>query len=142
VTFDPHGRPAELLDSGGGTLDLSVTGERLRANLGDAERWLYEVLAALALADPGDLGVEDSQGNRATFAQAVCIGGAGEVQAFRVAELSMSFQAPQAATAPAWGAVPATPGTYAGTDTLLDYAAGGVAIGPHPAGMRIEMSRQ
>jgi hypothetical protein len=142
ITLDPHGRPAEVLDSGGGSFALALTGERLRANLGDAERWIYEVLAALATLEPGTLGLEDSQGNRATFAQAVCIGGAGEVQAFRVAELSMSWLAPQAATAPPWGAVPATPGTYAGTDTLLDYAAGGVTVGNHPAGMRIEMSRQ
>ncbi|MHC4592651.1 MAG: hypothetical protein ACYS8L_08160, partial [Planctomycetota bacterium] len=37
--------------------------------------------------------------------------------------------------------IPAAPGTYAGTDTLQDYAVGGVQIGTHPAGMRIEMTR-
>jgi hypothetical protein len=141
VILEAHDRPAEVLDSGGGMMGVQVTGQRLRANLGDAERYIYELLVSLALAEPGDLGLEDSQGNRSTFGEAVCVGAAGEVQAFRFAEAQMEFLSPEKATEPAWGAVPAAPATYGGTDTLQDYSAGGVQIGTHPVGMRIEMLR-
>ena len=37
--------------------------------------------------------------------------------------------------------MPSAPGTYAGTSSAWNYAAGGVALGTHPVGMRIEMQR-
>ena len=142
VALEAAGRPSVVLDDGGGMMALAVTGQRLRANLGDAERYIYEMLAALAGSAAGELGCEDQLGNRATFSQAVCTGGSGEVQAFRFADLRLEFLSPEKQTEPGWGAIPATPATYGGTVTLLDYAAGGVALGTHPAGMRIEMARQ
>ena len=142
VRLDPHGRTAVVLDSGGGILSLQVTGQRLRANLGDAERYIYEMLAALASSAPGTLGIEDQLGRRATFAQAVCMSGAGTVHAFTFANLEFAFTTPEKASEPAWGAVPAAPGTYVGTSTLQNYSAGGVLLGTHPEGMRIEMTRE
>lgn len=146
VLLTAHDIPAAVLDSGGGMVSLDVTGQALRANLGDAERWAYELLVALAGSGPGNLGIEDQLGNRATWAQAVCTGGAARVHAFAFADVEMEFEAPAAAGSPAWQAVPALPGTYVGTDTLLDYRvrdAGGaeVVLGQHAEGMRIEMSR-
>jgi hypothetical protein len=141
IILDPHGQAATVHDSGGGVISLDVTGQRLRENLGDAERYAYDLFVALALTDPGDLGVEDQLGHQATFAQAVCTGAAAEVQAFRMADMRFEFLSPEKAAEPAWGAIPAAPGTYPGTDTLLDYAAGGVGLGTHPAGMGIEMAR-
>jgi len=141
VLLDPHAQPASVHDSGGGMIALDVTGQRVRANLGDAERYVYELFAALAESAPGALGTEDQLGNRATFAQAVCTGGAGDVQAFRFADMRFEFLTPEKLAEPAWQAPPSAPGTYPGTDTLLDYAAGGVTIGTHPASMRIEMAR-
>ena len=142
VILDTHCAPASVMDSGGGTLALEVTGQRVRANLGDAERWAYELLLALAASESGTLGVEDERGNRATFADAVCVGASAEFHAYRMAEISFDFAAPERSAQPAWGAVPATPGTYGGTSTQQNYAAGGVALGDHPASMRIEMVRE
>ena len=141
LILDPHGQAAAVHDSGGGMISLDVTGQRLRENLGDAERYAYDLFVALALTDPGDLGVEDQLGHRATFAQAVCTGAAADVQAFRFADMRFEFLTPEKAAEPAWLAIPAAPATYPGTDTLLDYAAGGVALGTHPQGMSIEMAR-
>jgi hypothetical protein len=120
---------------------VPVTGQRLRANLGDAERYIYELLLALAGSTAGTLGVEDAVANRATFGQAVCIGASGLVQGFRFADMRLDFMTPEKSAEPAWGAIPATPGTYGGTSTAVDYAAGGIALGVG-AGMRIEMARQ
>ena len=146
LILDPHGQAATVHDSGGGMISLDVTGQRLRENLGDAERYAYDLFLALAGTDPGDLGVEDQLGHRATFAQAVCTGAAADVQAFRMADMRFEFLTPEKAAEPAWLAIPAAPATYPGTDTLLDYGVrgadgGGVALGTHPAGMGIEMAR-
>jgi len=148
LTLDVAGQPSKTFDDGGGILTLQVTGQRLRANLGDAERWIYELLAALAASSPGDLGCEDQRGHRATFAQAVCTGGSGVVQGFRFAELRLDFLTPEKGTEPVIGSVPPSPPTYGGTSTALNYSvsradgAGGVALGEFPASMRIEMGRQ
>jgi len=142
LALNAAGLSSVLLDEGGGSVTLSVTGQRLRANLGDAERWMYEVCRVLATSGPGALGFEDQLGNRATFGQAVCIRAAGVVQAWTFADMSFHFLVPEKVTEPAWASVPEAPGTYAGTDTLIDYAAGGVPIGTNPAAMAIEMLRQ
>lgn len=142
VFLEPHSAPATVLDSGGGVLELTVTGQRLRANLGDAERYAYEHFHSLATSDPGDLGVEDNLGNRAVFGDSVCIGAVAEIQAFRFVEMRTDWQSPSKSAEPAWGAIPAAPATYPGTDTLQDYRAGGVQLGTFPVGMRIEMSRR
>jgi len=141
VRREPHASVASVMSSGGGVLELAVTGQRDRANLGDAERWLYERLRALAFTGPGELGCEDHLGNRATFAQCVCTGAAGAVQAFRFAELQAEFLCPEASSAPAWGSVPAAPGFYAGSVWEQQYEAGGVALGHHAEGLRMEMQR-
>ena len=141
VRREPHASVASVMSSGGGVLELAVTGQRDRANLGDAERWLYERLRALAFTGPGELGCEDHLGNRATFAQCVCTGAAGEVHAFRFAELQAEFLCPEASSAPAWGSVPAAPGFYAGSVWEQQYEAGGVALGHHAEGLRMEMQR-
>lgn len=141
VVLVPHDRAATLLDSGGGTVRLEVTGQRLRANLGDAERYAVELFVALAGSGPGNIGVEDQLGNRAAFAQAVCTGASAEVQAWRFVDMRFDFQMPEKAAEPAWAAIQAAPAIYAGTSTLVNYAAGGIALGTHPAGMRIEMTR-
>ena len=148
VVLEPHGRAARVLDSGGGIVQMAVTGQELRANLGDAERYIYEHFHALAASAPGTLGVEDNLSNRATAGQAVCIGASGAVHAFRFADMRFEFYAPAKAAEPAWGSVPAAPATYAGTGTLQDYgvsggdAGGGVTLGTAPASMRIDMVRQ
>ncbi len=142
VVLEPHGRVARVLDSGGGIIEMAVTGQELRANLGDAERYIYEHFHALAASAPGTLGVEDNLGNRATAGQAVCIGASGAVHAFRFADMRFEFYAPAKAAEPAWDSVPAAPATYAGTGTLQNYAAGGVTLGTAPASMRIDMVRQ
>jgi hypothetical protein len=147
-SLDVAGRPSTVLDDGGGMLTLQVTGQRLRANLGDAEKYIYDLLVSLAGSTPGVLGCEDQLGHRAAFSQAVCIAGSGEVQAFKFADLRLEVLSPEKQAEPAWGAIPAAPGTYPGTSTLLDYSvsgadgAGGIALGTHPSGMRIEMARQ
>jgi hypothetical protein len=143
VSMALPGAGAVLLPSGGGMLDLEVTGQRLHDNLGDAERYTYELLLALADSDPGELGVEDSRGEQATFDQAVCLGGVAEVHAFTFVDMRLDFVAPQAdaASEPAWGSIPATPATYGGTSTAQNYQAGGVALGDHAVAMRIEMMR-
>lgn len=142
VTAEPHGRAAQVMDSGGGTTGLGVQGQRLRDNLGDAERYVYEHLHALATAAAGTVGAEDSWGRRVTAGQSVCIAAAGRVHAFRFADVRYDFAAPSAPSPPAWQAPPAAAGTYSGTSTLQDYAAGGVTVGTHPEGMEIEMVRQ
>ena len=142
LRLDPHDAPGVVHGSGGGIIELQVTGQRARANLGDAERWLYERLLALACTEPGELGCEDDLGNRATFGQCVCTGAAGDVHAFRFAELTAEFLCPEKSGEPAWAAVPDAPATYAGTVWEQQYAAGGVALGHHAEGMRIEMQRQ
>jgi hypothetical protein len=141
VTLTTPGAGATLLPSGGGMLDLEVTAQRLRDNLGDAERYAYELLNALADSDPGELGVEDSRAERATFDNAVCLGGVAEVHAFKFVDMRLDFAAPQSDTEPVWGSVPATPATYGGTSTAQNYQAGGVALGDHAVSMRIEMMR-
>jgi len=140
VTLDPHDQAAAVHDSGGGVLELDVTAQRVRDNLGDAERYAYEILRALALSDPGDLGFEDNRGHRHVFGDSVCVGGRAEVEAFRFVDMSLDFESPEKSSEPAWGAVPATPGIYAGTATLQDYAAGGISLGIGGR-MRIEAIR-
>ena len=140
VVLEPHDDPAVVLDSGGGAFDLEVTGQRVRDNLGDAERYIYELLLALATSEPGDLAHENNRGYRSVFGDSVCVSGEGEVRAFSFADMKLDFRCPEKSSEPAWGAVPATPGTYAGTATLQDYAAGGINLGTGGE-MRIEMYR-
>ncbi len=142
VTLDPIGRVARVLDSGGGALELAVTGQALRANLGDAERYIYEHLRALAASAPGELGAQDHLARQVTAGQAVCVAAAGEVHAFRFADVRYEFAAPSTSSGPAWSSVPSAPGTYAGTSTAQDYAIGSVALGTHRSSMRIEMQRR
>ncbi len=138
----PHGAPARLHGAGGGVQALRVTGQRLRANLGDAERYLLELFRALALSGPGTVGVEDEAGRRATFGGCLCVAATGEVRTLRFAEIALTFACPERAEQPAWDGVPATPASYPGTGTLQDYAAGGVPLGHHPTALRIEMRRE
>jgi hypothetical protein len=140
LRLTPAGIAALVLDDGGGILELDVTAQRLRANLGDAERYVYELLVALAGSAAGTFAYEDNLGFRAAFGQAVCTGGAGDVQGLCFADMRLDFATPEKAAEPAWGALPAPPGTYPGTATLQDYAAGGVPLGTG-VGMRIEMAR-
>lgn len=141
VILSPHSAPASVMDSGGGILELAVTGQRMRANLGDAERYIYEQFHALATSDPGILGVEDNLDNRATFGESACIAAAGKVEAFEFADMQFTFLSPSKSAEPAWGAIPAAPATYGGTATQQVYVAGGVTLGLG-VGMRIEMFRR
>jgi len=136
-----HGVPAEPLGNGGGVLALSVTGQCLRENLGDAERYIVALLRTLAETGPGTLGVEDNLGRRTTFAGAVCVGAVGEVRAYRFVEVRYDFECPQAAASPPWGAVPPAPPSWPGTTTAQDYTAGGVPLGIGGS-MRVEMVRR
>ena len=140
LILEPHDDSASVLASGGGVLGLEVTAQRVRSNLGDAERYVYEHLHSLATSDPGDLGHEDNRGHRSVFGDSVCVSAVGEVRACRFADVSLDFVSAEKSSEPAWGSVPAAPATYAGTSTLQDYAAGGVNLGVGGL-MRIEMHR-
>jgi hypothetical protein len=137
----PPGRPGVVLDGGGGVVELTVTGQCLRHNLGDAERYAYGLFRALALSGAGDLGVEDELGSRAVFGDCLCTEATAEIRALRFVEMEFKFVRPEQASQPGWLSVPAAPGEYPGTDSLQDYAAGGAAIGAHPLLTRIEMTR-
>jgi len=140
VALMPYAEPGVVLASGGGVLELKATGQRLRSNLGDAERYVYEMLAALATSTAGDLAFEDNRGHRHVFGDAVCVGGSGQVRAFRFADLKLDFACPEKSSEPAWGSVPAAPAAYPGTTNAQDYRAGGVDLGEGGV-MRIEMQR-
>ena len=140
VVLEPHDAAAVVLDSGGGMLDIEVTGQRVRDNLGDAEAYIYNLFLALATSEPGYLGCEDNRGYRYVFRDAVCVSARGEVQAFKMADMDLRFACAESPELPAWGAVPASPATYPGTSTLQDYAMGGRSLGTGGS-MRIEMSR-
>ena len=117
VVLTPGNRTAAVLDSGGGMLNVEVTAQRLRANLGDAERYIYELFADLAASGPGDLGVEDNRGSRHVFGDSICIGAMGEVKAFRFADMRLTFLSPEKSSEPAWGSIPTSPPPYAGGST-------------------------
>jgi len=138
----PHGGPAHLHDSGGGSLELTVTGQRVRSNLGDAEWYAHVRLSALARSDPGTLACEDNRGNWMAYDHAVCIGGQATVQSFRFVTMDLDFLAPQKSGDAGHAAAPAAPATYPGRTGHLDYEADGIAIGHHPVGLTIEMARQ
>lgn len=140
IVLSPHDGPAMIHDVGGGVQDIRLTGQRLRANLGDAERWAWEVLTSLAASGPGELGVEDERGMRSTWSDAVCVEARASVRAFRFVTLECRFRAPESPSSPAWAGAPAEPGTYSGTATSQDYAAGGVELGIGGT-MRLEMER-
>jgi len=140
LRLKPYDRAATVLDSGGGVLEMKVTGQRLRANLGDGERYIYETLYALATSSPGDLAFEDNRAHRHVFGDSVCIGGSGQVLAFRFADMRLDFACPEKSSEPAFGAVPAAPAAYPGTTNAQDYTAGGVDLGQAGV-MRIEMQR-
>ncbi len=142
VVLAPHAHAATVLDSGGGVLSLRVTAQRVRASLGDAERYIFDLFHALACSDPGTLAFQDNLGNPAAIADSVCVAAVGQVSAFRFADVALDFMAPEQSAEPEWGSVPGTPPQYGGTSTQQDYSAGGVAIGTHPVQMRIEMTRQ
>ena len=140
VILELHDDPASVLASGGGALELDVRAQRVRDNLGDAERYIYEYLHSLATSDPGDLGHEDNRGHHSVFGDSVCVGAEGVVSANQFADMRLAFESPEKSSEPAWGSVPAAPATYAGTSTLQDYAAGGVNLGVGGL-MGIEMQR-
>ncbi len=140
VVREPYGLPARVMDGGGGGLDMEVTGQRVRENLGDAERYIYELFRALAASGPGELGVEDNRIFRQVFGDSVCVGATGEVKAFKFADMRFSFLSPEKSSEPGWGTIPSQPSPYAGTSTAQDYAAGGVTLGIGVA-MRIELVR-
>ncbi|MCK4284469.1 MAG: hypothetical protein KAX44_09150, partial [Candidatus Brocadiae bacterium] len=106
LRLTPHGESAAILDSGGGVIELRLTGQRLRANLGDAERYIYEHLRALARRGPGTVGFEDNRGQRTTFGGSVCVGAIGEVHGFRFADVQMEFLSPEKSVEPWPAAVP------------------------------------
>jgi hypothetical protein len=135
-----HGRPARVHELGGGTERIRITAGRLRANLGDAERYAHDLLAALAVSGPGQLGVEDRRGQRHTWAGAVCVEASAAVRAFRFVELDCLFRAPESPSSPDWAGAPAPPDTYPKRSTAQDYAAGGVDLGIGGT-MCIEMER-
>ncbi len=141
LLLEPAGRGGRLLENGGGVLALTVTGRRLRANLGDAERYLHELLCALAVSGSGTLGVEDALGRRSTFGNAVCTAARGVVHGRRYVEVECEFACAESEVAPGWSTPPATPDTYPGTCTEQQYVAGGVALGTG-AGMRVQMRRR
>lgn len=116
-------------DSGGGVLEWELQSMRVRDNLGDAERWAYEVLSALIQAEPGEVGWEDGRGGRSVRSDALLVSGEATVSAYRVAELSLDWQAAQQSSTPSWSGAPAAPGTYAYTHTDQDYVAGGESLG-------------
>jgi len=142
VTLTPHDAPAVLMESGGGVLEMTVTGQRLRANLGDAERYIYEMLAALATTDPGDLAFQDGRSFSSVYEDSVCVGGEGGVEGYAFAHVETDWLCPETSAAGegAWAGAPAAPATYAGTSTLQDYQAGGIALGDGGS-MRIELQR-
>jgi len=140
VEIAPAGRAARVLDLGGGVLRVCVTAQRLRDNMGDAERWIYDRVHALAESAPGSLACEDNQGRRAVFAQSVCVWAVGRVRGFRFCDLHLEFLGPESEPEPEWGALPEPPEVYADTTTAQDYAAGGVTLGVGGE-MRIEMTR-
>ncbi len=141
VVLAPHAHAATVLDSGGGVLSLRVTAQRVRASLGDAERYIFNLFHALACSGPGTLAFQDNLGNPAAIADSVCVAAIGRVSAFRFADIALDFVAPEQSAEPEWGSVPGTPPEYGGTSTQQDYSAGGVAIGTDPVQMRIEMTR-
>jgi len=140
VILEPQGIPASVLDSGGGIQQIDLTAQAVRENLGDAERYIYEVFHALATSAPGDLGFEDYRGYRHVFANAVCVRASGEVKAFKFVEMRLHFDAPEVLSGPAWGIVPGSPPPYAGSSTSQVYKAGGVTL-YLGVSMRIEMHR-
>jgi hypothetical protein len=141
LLLTPLCAPALALANGGGVLRLTVTGQALRQNLGDAERYAVELLRALATSGAGALGVEDGAGRRAVFASSVCTGAAAELRALRFAEISFDFACPEAPDDAGWAAMPDAPAVYEGTTSAQDYAAGGVPLGVGGT-MRIEMERR
>lgn len=138
---EPHSRPARMLPSGGGVLEVELTGQRLRENLGDAERYVYEHLHALATSGPGRLGAEDNRGKRHVFADAVCVSAHAEVRAYRFADVRYVFHCPESTAEPAWTSVPDPPPVYSGTSTAQDYTAGGATLATG-VGMRLQMERE
>lgn len=142
IVLGPHDEDAEILPSGGGIYEVEVRGQRLRHNLGDAERYVYGLFRQLARSGPGDLGAEDVTGRQVTFGDAVCVQADAEVHAFTFVDMRFVFLAAEQSSAPAWGAIPSTPALYAGTSTAQDYAAGGITVGDAPYGLRIEMTRR
>jgi hypothetical protein len=140
LRLEAHDVPAELLDSGGGVLSLSVRAQRDRYNLGDAEKYAYNRLHQLALLGPGTLAFQDSRGYQHTFGDAFCVGGSATIYGLRFADMRLDFQCPEKLTEPAWSGAPGAPGLYAGTTTAQDYAAGGIPLGVGGT-MEIEMMR-
>jgi hypothetical protein len=134
---------------GGGAPAWSFGGERklvlqthcLRANRGDAERYAWERLRALATAGPATLGVEDEFGRRSTWRDCVCASAVARVHGERLAVIEYRFAAPETTATPAWQGPPDPPATYPQTATLQDYSAG-VPLGDHATGLRMHLSRR
>jgi hypothetical protein len=141
----PGPRAARFLAAGGGVCELQLTAGRLRANLGDAECYAYNLLESLAASGAGELALEDERGRRQVFGQAVCVGGSARVRALRYVQIQAEFLCPERESQPSWAAIPSPPATYPGTSTAQDYAIQQGGAEPIPLGlggaMAMEMAR-
>lgn len=142
-------RPAAVHGAGGGEQDIRLETGRERENLGDAEKYAYELFTSLATSEHGTLGVRDWRSSdelhEHVWADAICIEASATIEAHKWVSMSLRFLAPQKApaatttTSGAWPA-PSPPGTYPGTSTSQDYSAGGIDLGVGGS-LRIEMVR-
>lgn len=123
------GQSAHVHAKGGGILRLEVTAQRLRENLGDAERWIYSRLASLLTAGPGLLAYEDAHGQAHAYDGCVLLGADAQVEAYRWATMTLDMACPETDAAATPGSMPPAPGAYSGTSTAQDYAAGGQDLG-------------
>ncbi len=121
--------PTRWHPQGGGVINLEVTAQRQRDNLGDAEWWAYSRLRDLVLADKGTLAVSDALGNEHAFGDAVMASAEARVDAYELATLTLDMQCGESSSDAAYGTPPSEPATRAGTSTSQDYTAGGVSLG-------------
>lgn len=123
------GHPTRWHAQDGGVMQLEVTAQRQRSNLGDAEWWAYSRLRELVLAQKGLLAVSDALGNEHAFADAVMVSAEARVDAYELATLTLDMQCGESSSDAAYGTPPIEPATRAGTSTSQDYTANGVSLG-------------
>lgn len=123
------GHPTRWHPQGGGVMQLEVTAQRQRANLGDAEWWAYSRLRELALADKGLLAVSDALGNEHAFEAAVMVSAEARVDAYELATLTLDMQCGESSSDASYGSAPSEPAERTGATTSQDYTAGGVDLG-------------
>ncbi|HOX38747.1 MAG TPA: hypothetical protein PL033_12225 [Candidatus Brocadiia bacterium] len=129
---------------GGDAQLLRVQCEAIRANAGDAERWLIEKLLALSETGIADVGIEDYAGGRVVFSGCWFVGGSGRVEANSEAKLLLRFIRPAhdlSVSDNAWESIPAEAETYEGTTTGNLYLANGIQLGDY-ATMKVEAARR